>query len=72
MSGGRARSVAYDRGYPARGLARLKPRLRSSKVRKLYFAGQLTVPGPGMPPSLVSGELSAKLLLSELGAATSA
>jgi len=32
----------------------------------LYFAGQLTVPGPGMPPSLISGELSAGLLSTDL------
>jgi phytoene desaturase len=45
----------------------LKPKLRSTKVQGLYFAGQLTVPGPGMPPSLVSGELAARVLLEELG-----
>lgn len=44
-----------------------RPRLRSNRVRGLYFAGQLSVPGPGMPPSLISGELSAKLLLRDLG-----
>lgn len=46
----------------------LKPKLRSTKVRGLYFAGQLTVPGPGMPPSLVSGELAARVLLEEMTA----
>ena len=45
----------------------LKPKLRSTKVRGLYFAGQLTVPGPGMPPSLVSGELAARVLLEDFG-----
>jgi phytoene desaturase len=44
-----------------------RPRLRSQRVRGLYFAGQLSVPGPGMPPSLISGELSAKLLIDDLG-----
>jgi phytoene desaturase len=44
-----------------------RPRLRSQRVRGLYFAGQLSVPGPGMPPSLISGELSAKLLMDDLG-----
>lgn len=44
----------------------LKPKLKSARVEGLYFAGQLTVPGPGMPPSLVSGELSAKLVLDDL------
>jgi len=59
---------AYGMANTLRQTGPLKPRLRSAKVGGLYFAGQLTVPGPGMPPSLVSGELSAKLLLSELGA----
>jgi len=62
---------AYGMANTLRQTGPLKPQLRSSKVRGLYFAGQLTVPGPGMPPSLVSGELSAKLLLSELGASAS-
>jgi phytoene desaturase len=37
----------------------LKPKLRSSKVKNLYYAGQLTTPGPGVPPSLISGEVVA-------------
>jgi phytoene desaturase len=63
---------AYGMANTLRQTGPFKPRLRSSKVRGLYFAGQLTVPGPGMPPSLVSGELSAKLILGELGARASA
>lgn len=35
----------------------LKPSLKSKKVRNLYFTGQLTTPGPGVPPSLISGEV---------------
>lgn len=61
------RGNAYGLANTLRQTGPLKPRLRSSKVRGLYFAGQLTVPGPGMPPSLVSGELSAKVLLADLG-----
>ena len=38
----------------------LKPRLKSRKVSNLYYTGQLTVPGPGVPPSLISGEVVAK------------
>jgi phytoene desaturase len=38
----------------------LKPRLKSKKVRNLYFAGQLTTPGPGVPPTLISGEVVSK------------
>jgi phytoene desaturase len=37
----------------------LKPKLRSSKIKNLYYAGQLTTPGPGVPPSLISGEVVA-------------
>jgi phytoene desaturase len=37
-----------------------KPRLKSKKVDNLYFAGQLTTPGPGVPPSLISGEVVSK------------
>lgn len=38
----------------------LKPSCRSKKVKNLFFTGQLTVPGPGVPPSLISGEVVAK------------
>lgn len=37
----------------------LKPSCRSKKVKNLFFTGQLTVPGPGVPPSLISGEVVA-------------
>lgn len=40
--------------------ANLKPACRSSKVKNLFYTGQLTVPGPGVPPSLISGEVVAK------------
>jgi len=40
----------------------LRPKLKSKKVDKLYFTGQLTVPGPGVPPSLISGKLAAGLI----------
>ncbi len=60
------RGNAYGMANTLRQTGPLKPRLRSTKVGGLYFAGQLTVPGPGMPPSLISGELSAKVLLRDL------
>lgn len=44
----------------------LRPRIKSRKVKGLYFAGQLTVPGPGMPPALISGQVAADLILKEL------
>jgi phytoene desaturase len=44
----------------------LRPKLKSSKVRNLYFTGQLTVPGPGVPPALISGKLVAELIQKNL------
>lgn len=40
----------------------LKPKCRSGKVKNLFYTGQLTVPGPGVPPSLISGEVVAGVL----------
>lgn len=40
----------------------LRPKLKSNKVKNLYFTGQLTVPGPGVPPALISGKLVAELI----------
>ncbi|MCS6929826.1 MAG: phytoene desaturase family protein [Saprospiraceae bacterium] len=37
----------------------LKPKMRSAKVKNLFYAGQLTVPGPGVPPSIISGQIAA-------------
>lgn len=37
----------------------LKPRIRHKKLKHLYFTGQLTAPGPGVPPSLISGQVVA-------------
>lgn len=38
----------------------LKPSLKNKRLKNLYYTGQLTVPGPGVPPSLISGEVVAK------------
>ena len=40
----------------------LRPNLKSKKVKNLYFTGQLTVPGPGVPPALISGKLVSQLI----------
>jgi len=37
-----------------------KPKMKSSKVKNLYYTGQLTVPGPGVPPSIISGQIVAR------------
>ncbi|MCG7856180.1 phytoene desaturase family protein [Flavihumibacter sediminis] len=51
---------AYGLANTLKQTAILKPGCRSKKVNNLFFTGQLTVPGPGVPPSLISGELVAK------------
>lgn len=38
----------------------LKPSIKSKKFKNLFFTGQLTVPGPGVPPSIISGKVVAK------------
>lgn len=53
---------AYGMANTLLQTAFLRPKLKSSKTKKLYFTGQLTVPGPGVPPSLISGQLVAELI----------
>jgi phytoene desaturase len=43
----------------------LKPRMKSSKLKNLYFSGQLTVPGPGVPPAIMSGRIAAEEILKQ-------
>lgn len=43
----------------------LKPSFKSKKVKNLFYTGQLTVPGPGVPPSLISGEVVAKQIIKQ-------
>lgn len=45
----------------------LKPACKSKKVKNLFYTGQLTVPGPGVPPSLISGEVVAKEVMKAFG-----
>ena len=53
---------AYGMANTLTQTAFLRPKLKSKKVDNLYFTGQLTVPGPGVPPSLISGKLVAELI----------
>ncbi len=53
---------AYGMANTLLQTAFLRPKLKSKKVNQLYFTGQLTVPGPGVPPSLISGKLVAELI----------
>ena len=41
----------------------LRPNIRSKKVKNLFFTGQLTVPGPGVPPAIISGKIVSDLVL---------
>ncbi|MCC6684176.1 MAG: phytoene desaturase [Bacteroidia bacterium] len=53
---------AYGLANTLRQTAILKPSIRSKKIKNLFYAGQLTVPGPGVPPSLISGKVVADLI----------
>ncbi|MDI1256819.1 MAG: phytoene desaturase family protein [Flavobacterium sp.] len=53
---------AYGMANTLLQTAFLRPKLKSSKVKNLYFTGQLTVPGPGVPPALISGKLVSELI----------
>ncbi|HCW06282.1 MAG TPA: phytoene desaturase, partial [Cytophagales bacterium] len=48
--------------------ANLKPSMVNSKVNNLVYTGQLTVPGPGVPPSIISGQVAAQLVSKKLNA----
>ncbi len=56
---------AYGLANTLMQTAILKPSLKNKKVRNLYYTGQLTVPGPGVPPSLISGHVVAKEIIKE-------
>ncbi len=51
---------AYGLANTLMQTAFLKPKMKSAKVDNLYFTGQLTVPGPGVPPALISGQIAAR------------
>ncbi|MGQ0827761.1 MAG: phytoene desaturase family protein [Bacteroidota bacterium] len=51
---------AYGLANTLSQTAILKPALKNKKVKNLYYAGQLTVPGPGVPPSIISGQVAAR------------
>jgi phytoene desaturase len=53
---------AYGMANTLLQTAVLRPKLKSKKVKNLYFTGQLTVPGPGVPPALISGKLVSQLI----------
>jgi phytoene desaturase len=50
---------AYGLANTLSQTAVLKPSLRNRKIKNLFYTGQLTVPGPGVPPSIISGKIAA-------------
>jgi phytoene desaturase len=48
-----------------RQTAILKPSIRNKKLKNSFYTGQLTVPGPGVPPAIISGEVVAKYVINE-------
>ena len=53
---------AYGLANTLKQTAFLKPKCKNTKVSNLYYTGQLTVPGPGVPPSIVSGKIVSELI----------
>lgn len=54
---------AYGLANTLMQTAVLKPAIKNKKVKNLYYAGQLTVPGPGVPPAIISGQLVANYII---------
>lgn len=54
---------AYGLANTLSQTANLKPSIQNKKVENLFYTGHLTVPGPGMPPALISGQLVSKEIL---------
>ena len=57
---------AYGLANTLKQTAILKPSLKNKHVKNLYYTGQLTVPGPGVPPSLISGIVVANEIVKDL------
>jgi phytoene desaturase len=59
------RGNAYGLANTLKQTAFLKPKMKSRKLDNLFFAGQLTVPGPGIPPAIISGQIVAKEVIQQ-------
>jgi phytoene desaturase len=57
---------AYGLANTLRQTAIMKPKIKNKHLSNLFYAGQLTVPGPGVPPAIISGKIVAKELLKQL------
>jgi len=57
---------AYGLANTLSQTAILKPSMKNKHLTNFYYAGQLTVPGPGVPPSIISGEVASNLIAKEI------
>ncbi len=57
---------AYGLANTLKQTALLKPRIKNKHLSNLFYTGQLTVPGPGVPPSIISGEVVAKHVIKRI------
>jgi len=57
---------AYGLANTLKQTAIFKPSIKSKKVKNLFYAGQLTTPGPGVPPCIVSGQVAATEILKRI------
>lgn len=57
------RGNAYGLANTLKQTAFLKPKLRNKFLSNLYYTGQLTSPGPGVPPSIISGQVVASEII---------
>ena len=57
---------AYGLANTLKQTAFLKPKLRNKKLSNLYYTGQLTTPGPGVPPSIISGQVVASEIIKQI------
>lgn len=57
---------AYGLANTLKQTAFLKPKMKNSKVTNMLYTGQLTVPGPGVPPAIISGQVAAKEIIKKI------
>jgi phytoene desaturase len=54
---------AYGLANTLMQTAILKPSMFNKKLKNLLYTGQLTIPGPGVPPAIISGQVAARQIL---------
>ena len=57
---------AYGLANTLMQTANLKPKIVNKRVKNLFYTGQLTVPGPGVPPAIISGQVVANYILKQI------